>query len=643
MASAWINLSTRWSLSSVQATLNVIISILGTISIWTFSRFWWQRAGSKVVRDKSDVPLPALYTIVALGDGWDILAVLGRQLLHRESWHLLFQLIFVVVITLITMFSGPIAALTSRTCRTIQKTTLDVLQTVKIAGSSANLLEAIVLWNQTIISLNQALFPNDQLLDYLPPSTVNWTFVASEWDPTWTMKCNYTNEVLLHNVSANGNSTFYDPINAFPVYRDTYDQKWLNASEYRYQADFVGWTAGIGVNAPFTDILLFTMIESDPAIDDRWGSNNDTMELSISALHLQNVSGLNDQWFNLQDQQTWRPTGQVANASYTRFECSIARKPEVPDENLIPWVWTNDTYSITSQYRAMWGFPFGLMEGVNITYPTPSAQELLRFYQAYMVTLGTTYDVTPSPMKISVWMETVQLSIVFLAIIILSSTLVIGLSIRYFVFLGRHKSKLSEMFVPDGKMEWMVYAAKASAAASDAEVEITEGETTKNGAYFHAATFGYSDLKPDGPVGNIRYPSLARVHTRKCSISGPLSRTKNQIPITTSIRPIQAPPIAFSQPAEMQSDLEKQPPAAAANTSSGDQYQRSVPRDHSSPSNMTTLNPQVSRKSSTKETQALCSCDITLRDDFSSRAMALDDGIPLSVPAKSHNFPIVSQ
>ena len=79
MTAAWIDLSTRWSLTSVQAALNVIISIMGVAGIWALSRFWWQRAGTKVVRDNSDIPLSMLYTVTAPGEGWDIIAILRRR------------------------------------------------------------------------------------------------------------------------------------------------------------------------------------------------------------------------------------------------------------------------------------------------------------------------------------------------------------------------------------------------------------------------------------------------------------------------------------------------------------------------------------------------------------------------------------
>ena len=371
----------------------------------------------------------------------------------------------------------------------------------------------MVLWNDTIRSLDEASFPNDQLLDYLLPSTANWTYVASEWDPTWTMKCNFTSETVVHNVTGAGDFTFYDPIHAFPAYRETYDPSWLNRHKYRVQADFVSWTGGFGVNAPFTSALFFIMIESDPVINNRWDMNNETMELSMSVFHAQHFSALNNQYFNEGDATTWRPTGPVGNASYTRFECALTRKPEVLDESMIPWVWTNDTYSITMQYRAYWCFPFLMQERVNISFPTPKPEELPRFYQAYMVTVGATFDVSPVPKEISVWMDTVQLSIVFLAILLIFFSLILWQSVRYFLFLIRHKSKLGETLVPDGKIEWMVHAAKIAADAAETK-EVNQGGKAEDRDYFRAANFGYPSSDANGSDGEIQRPSLARVYNR---------------------------------------------------------------------------------------------------------------------------------
>lgn len=515
MTIAWVNLSTRWSLASVQAALNVIISVLSTVGIWSFSRFWWQRGSASVLRDNSNVPLSALVTLSSLGEGWDAVAVLHRRLLAKENRRVLVQLIVVVATTLACMFSGPIAKVSLKSSRTIQASQLEVLQTTKGDGSIANLLEANVLWNDTIRSLNEAGFPQTQMLDYLPSSTAPWTYITSEWNPTWSMTCDYTDATLLHNVTAPGNYTFYDPINAFPAYRDTYDRKWLDRSNYRMQADFTSWTtSSVAPDPPFQDVLFFILIEPDPEKDDRMNTNNETMEISISVVHAQNFHA-SDYADSTEGAATiWRPTGPVGNTSYARVECNITRKSDVVDEDEIPWIWTNDTYAITMAYWTYWAYLLedNASKDLPVSMPTPG--ELLRFYQAYMVSVNTIYAF-PMLRNVSILMDTVQLSVIFLTIVTVLSCLTLWLTGRYFWFLGRHHSKLDQVFIPDSKMDWMIHAAKVSA-----HEDMIDEKGAKDRDHFRTATFGYSETDLEKAGAGLRPPGLARVYTGRTSISG---------------------------------------------------------------------------------------------------------------------------
>lgn len=171
-----------------------------------------------------------------------MITTLGRQIFAKHNWHLLIQLIVVIGVTLTCALAGPIAKVSLRTGLTIVQTELQVLQSVKGGGYFGNLLYANVLWNDTAQSFNDAGFPTDQLLDFLPPTTTSpWTYVAKEWDPTWKVSCNYTEKIDLQNVTGSGKNQFFDPINAFTAYRDTYDSTWLNSSNYRICSDFNSW------------------------------------------------------------------------------------------------------------------------------------------------------------------------------------------------------------------------------------------------------------------------------------------------------------------------------------------------------------------------------------------------------------------
>lgn len=242
MTGAWVNLSTHWGITSVQAALNLIILVLGTAGVWAFCRYCWQRGSTNILGKHSEVTLSALVTVSSLGEVWDAILVLRRRVLHRENLSLLLQLFVVTVATIACMLAGPIAKLSLRNIDTVQRSHLPVLHAIKGDSYTANLVDANVFWNDTIDALDKSGYPYTQVLDFLPPSTSPWVYVAHEWDPTWSMTCNETSETSLHNVVATGNNTMFEPVDAFPAYRATFDPLWLNISVYRIQSDFASWS-----------------------------------------------------------------------------------------------------------------------------------------------------------------------------------------------------------------------------------------------------------------------------------------------------------------------------------------------------------------------------------------------------------------
>jgi hypothetical protein len=600
MVTAWLSLSTHWGLTSVQAALNVIISVLGTAGIWALSRYWWQRGSASILRGDSEVPLRTLLTLSGPGEGWDVVTVLRGGIFTKKHWRLLVQLLVVFAVTLASMLSGPIAKVSLRISRTVRMSELDVLRAIKGDGSTANLLEGNVMWNDTIQSLNQAGFPYNQMLDYLPPSTTDWIYVQRQWDPTWTMTCNYTPETLLHNLTGVGNYTFYDPINAFPVFRDTYDTQWLITSKYRTQVDFSGWSIPADQSAPFRDFLFFVLIQSDPEQDDRMDTNNETLQISLSVLHahdFQSTDYTND--VDPSGESEWKPFGPVANASYSRLECNITRKLEVPNEDAIPWIWTNDTYSITLSYRNYWMYSLEDMATKNLSISTPTPQDLLRFYQTYFATVNTEYAVSTTQ-QVSVLMDTVQLSIVFLAMVVILTSLTVWQTGRYLFFQRRYKSELKEVYVPDGKMEWMIHAAKI---AHDGDEEIVEGKGLKDRDHFVMANFGY--LKRDLEERDVgaRRSSLARVYTGKSSIRGapPIGIGVSQLGDPSGGR---HPPATVHDHEKHEHDLKQASSSSVSQDhpvlviSAVDGVSQSSSRDQSPNLEGTKLSLQTSRKSS---------------------------------------------
>ena len=136
----------------MQAALAVIISVLGAISIWSFSRYWWQRGCVNVVRRSSIIPLSKLFTLSSPGEAWDAITLLRSRVFAKEHWRLLFQLLVIIGATLACIFNGPIAQASLRSVCTRQKSRLGVKEAIEGGGSGGNVIIASVLWNETMQS-----------------------------------------------------------------------------------------------------------------------------------------------------------------------------------------------------------------------------------------------------------------------------------------------------------------------------------------------------------------------------------------------------------------------------------------------------------------------------------------------------------
>jgi hypothetical protein len=480
----------------------------GTIGIWAFSRYWWQRGGRKVLKSQRDVPLPKILSLAGPGEGYDAVKLLRWKIFTKEHTSLLLQILVILAVTMSCMFAGPLAKISLRSSLTVRPKKMDVLKAWKGGDMYGNSLFDNVKWNDTMVSLDAAEFPHDRLLDYLPPPTYPWTFIPSEWESYWHASCEFHEETVLNNLQASGNGTFYNALEAFPGYRDTYDTSWLDASEFRSQTNENGesiYTPEDGMR--MKDVLVWFIIQSDPSIDSRMTTNKGDMKLSISALHVKDVAVLTDDDATQAGLFTWRPIGPVGNASFTRVDCDITKKPGAIESEETPWLWTNDTFSIADAYATMWVTRLSANSTKNATVSPPSPHELFRFYQAYMIAANTWYSRSYSR-SVSTWTDTVQLSIACLTLVLILTLLELWLTGRYLWFLRRNKLQLASTCIPDGKIEWMIYNARL-AEQTPMEAQSATATLSKDRDYFGRASFGNSLNQEPG------VPTLARVYTNK--------------------------------------------------------------------------------------------------------------------------------
>ena len=494
------------------------------------SRYWWQRGGKKILSQKPDIPLPQMLSIASPGEGYDAVNVLRWKLFSKKHFLLLLQVMSVFIAALASGLAGPLAQVSLRSTKTVRSQTVEVLQAWASGEDFGNRNNANVEWNDTMTSLDVAGFPYTQMMDYLPPSSILWTYTASEWDPTWSADCSFEEETLLRDLVASGESTFYEPLKAFPSYRDTYSTTWLNASRFRPEANFAGeMRVTEEGEMVMKDMIIWILIQSEPMVNDRTMNNNETLHLSLSSLHVKDFQVMTFDDPTNGGETEWRPNGTVANASYTRVECTISRKPVVLDENAIPWIWTNDTYSITNAYRQFWMTYVGEQSNANLTVAPLTSHELFRFYQTYMISVNT-WNARPYFRNISVLRDTVQLSIACLILILLLITVELWLTVRYLWFLRRNKQRLDERCIPDGKIDWMVYNARL--AEQFASQQRGQGEKPpKSRDYFRRTSFG-NGLDP-----NAQSSGLARVYSTSKSTSGATRGDLRNSPFKKPTRP----------------------------------------------------------------------------------------------------------
>ncbi|KAI4595979.1 hypothetical protein KJ359_006271 [Pestalotiopsis sp. 9143b] len=496
---------------TVQAALNVVISVLSTIGMWAFSRFWWQRVSFRILHTEDGVPLSRLLLVSGPGEGWDVIKSLGRRLLSKENWPLLTQIFVVMCVSVISALSGPIAKASLHRGSTIIQRDQQILPALKGQGLYGALIREDVLWNMTGAALNTAHFPLDQLLDKVPTSSpVPWTYAAEEWDPTWTIRCNYTNGINVPNVTASGEYLISEPLDVFPAFKDTYDPVWLNSSEYRVSSGFNGiadWTA----KKQFSNAMFFVLVQSEPETRDRMSYNNETLNLSMSVFYLRDFAVLTGEPSAAWAGVSWRPIGPASDAIYSRAECAITRKASVPDEERIPWPWTNDTLSIVAAYSPYFDDSFTKAALKNQTVGVPTGQDLIRLYQVYMATLSTYYS-DPLPGVLSSIVDTVELSIAFLVVVLFLVILTIFVAIRYRLFMRKNKIKIEETCVPDGKIDWIVHAAKISELGSSSKGPANEQKKHNDREYLQNSTFGQVvSAYPATPQADAKTTNFARV------------------------------------------------------------------------------------------------------------------------------------
>ncbi|KAJ9650341.1 hypothetical protein H2198_010349, partial [Neophaeococcomyces mojaviensis] len=198
----WIQFPETWRLQDLQAYLNVLISFLCAGGIFILVRTYWKAAARNIVRGE-DVLAQSILSLNTIGEVIDAMFLLRRDLLIVKRYRgLLVQSVFVILLTIASLFSGFIARYFTDTGTTEVSRNLTGAQAYRGTGSVLNKQFEI---NRTMSELSQANFPLDQLADFRPTESSPWKYQPSQWANSWAMDCHFLPLTPVYNIQATGN------------------------------------------------------------------------------------------------------------------------------------------------------------------------------------------------------------------------------------------------------------------------------------------------------------------------------------------------------------------------------------------------------------------------------------------------------
>ncbi len=517
MAHSWIVLSTTWRLEDVQAGLNVIITLVSAFAIIVFARLSWRKGVQRVYKQRS-VPIFQFTNLTTLGDVQDVVRMLKSQVLSRRYLRILFQCVVVVFPTATATLAGPISRYSTRRGQIPKKSDVGGLLATTTNACQYYATAAI---DDTMAKLDKASFPTDELLDFLPDSDQDWVYVPSEWNSTFSANCAYTDSTPI-NLTATGKFT-YDNLgqteifNEIPRLWDIFSPK-FTTDWFSLDWDLAGQTNDTEMLWKEAVLFLAATIQPD-------GEMNLTtsMSLAIAVVHLQDAPEAN---FTDDRSGSFAP-GVIPKSSYKKVECEIrptAAHPVVHKTyedfywRAFPDVFVEAdpscfTTQLASNYLLTAIRPSVSGEGYQVN--TPSAEDMFRFYQAYLITKDT-YYANPTTRTISIQRPTVDISAIFVAFMSLLILIISIGTFKYVFFLLQNSGRLR--MVPQTKLGWLMQSIQEAAYFENlGSPRLTADARFTNTTY---------SVVPEGSVASASSGIIGKVHGMSSDASAVQTRTE---------------------------------------------------------------------------------------------------------------------
>jgi hypothetical protein len=483
----WISLPAVLDLQDVQAALNVVVTVLSAFCVFVFARACWQTATAKIVKNRN-VPLPALLSVNTLGEVYDVCRLLGLEILSSDYLRILAQCVVVTGLTVLAFASGPIVRYSTRLGRR--------LKTRDVPGLIANRLQSgigheSVLWNTTWESLDKAGFPDDQLLDFLPNSTAEWQYVDSQWNSSWNLDCELTENTAIAltvvQTTCNNLTTLNDQI---PAFESIFPQNAMMRDNYSYPYT---WFEGYQFtdNLTWSNLLMFRIAYAFLRNNSETGIWED-MELTLMSVHMQGVPGV-----PFEETYCQFYPGTIDSATFTKSFCKLKNRQPAQGKNPLEVAYP-DHRSLDFVVKAYTDYFQGRYSRENIagdpvTVITP--HDLIRFFQVYQITQDIQYK-HPNKRVMDVKLEVVKLSTIFVILCGVATLLCVFGILRYGVFTLRNLKAVDR--TPQSKLDWMIQSIEKSQAGTP----LTSGANASARGSRHSVT---SMRSPD-----IGSPTMAR-------------------------------------------------------------------------------------------------------------------------------------
>lgn len=288
-------------------------------------------------------------------------------------------------------------------------------------------------------------------LDFIPDFSVPWVYHADQWNSTWSLSCNKSTRVPIDIGPPTG--TFLPFLNlygAFPGAQKYFPSQYQNNSSFRLSMSVCG--SFDARDSLLKELIYYVLYSSNPAIDDNMYLNERPLHFTLGALAVQHIPFEN---FSSTTKSA-RLVGPPEASFLSRIECTLARSRPVVDVDYTAWPWTNDTQSLVTAYADYnrWNSISSFLAG-DANYLT-SADELVRFFQVYMIMKDTWEFSSPVHRTIRVVFSTVELSVVSLALVSCAWLVLLLANLRYLRFWVRQRHELDR--IPDSTLDWMIHA-----------------------------------------------------------------------------------------------------------------------------------------------------------------------------------------